>query len=343
LKSGTSIVTERLAQQALELAHRDFNAGAWLSAEASAWQAIQHAAQAIDQQASETAPKSVTSGTASAMTNLVLAKQAMIEARDFAGSFCNVNAGGITRMARSHQTDVLDGQPTAGMTGTEASDRYLDFARLQLAAIASRSVTAAAAMDLMAVIYLRRGEARTLPSATALCLRRAALQGQPNNPSLAVNLGKHLSGVGLFDEARWALEHAMSLDPNADTARALAGVLSRSGDQQAADAMLATITPKSVSTKPPIAIPEITQLSPQEFAALSQSVVWKRSNSASVTAQMPKHQATATPASAKLHVQTSNDEPVAEHTSEPSGTFGRIRHSWNRWVESVKSIGSETD
>ncbi len=156
---------------------------------------------------------------ASALEKLQLARQAIREARDFSGAYGSVDAEAIARMAKSHLTDVLDNQPTLGLSATDAADRYLDNARVQLAPIAAQSVEAAQAMDLLAAIYLSRADARTLPSSTALCLRRAALQGQPSNASLASRLGMHLADVGLMDEARWALEHSMSLEADPGNSR----------------------------------------------------------------------------------------------------------------------------
>ncbi len=114
-----------------------------------------------------------------------------------------VDSYSMRRMIMSHQTAVLDSQPIDTLTATDAIDRYLDEARVRLAGIAAKSVEAAQAMDLLAAIYLGRADARTLPSSTALCLRRAALQGQPANASLAMRLGMHLADLGLYQEARW--------------------------------------------------------------------------------------------------------------------------------------------
>jgi hypothetical protein len=280
LSSGTSKATLQLARQALAQADQEFRVGAWLSAETSAWQAIRWAAESVDQDNNDA--RSRNRNTADlAISELQQARQAIKEARDFVNTFESQSPRAIARMARSHQTDVLktdvlgnEGKP--GLSATEASDRYLDFARVRLAAIASQRTEAAEAMDLLAAIYLRRGEAKTLPSATALCLRRAAIQGQPGNSSLATNLGIHLIEVGLHPEAQWALEHSMSIDPNPRTAQVLAALLKQDGKGEEASALIASVASSNQLNKGdrPIRVPEITRLTPDEFAALSKSVVW---------------------------------------------------------------------
>ncbi len=276
LRSGTAAATVEVARRTLSQAHSEFRVGAWLSAETSAWEAIRWAAEAIDQAGRESAQPNQHQESASALVNLQVAKQAIMEARDFSGVFDLQDPTAISRIARSHQTDLLDDQPTTGLSGTNASDQYLDFARVQLASIASRSREAAEALDLLAAVYLRRADAKTIPSATALCLRRAALQGQPDNASLAANLGAHLVQVGLLREARWALEHSMSIQPNPQTADALASLLRKTGNHVEADAMVAAVRPPGsvAADGQRIRIPEITQLTPEEFAYLSKPVVW---------------------------------------------------------------------
>ncbi len=276
LRSGTSNASNQIARKTLAQAHREFRVGAWLSAETSAWESLRCSAESIDLNRRETGHPAADDPQARAITNLQVAKQAILEARDFLRSGESLSPTAISRMATSHQTDVLDRQPTRGLSGTDASDRYLDFARVRLATIASQSIEAAEALDLLAAIYLRRGDARTIPSATALCLRRAAIQGQPGNASLAANLGAHLVQVGLYDEARWALEHSLSIEPDIETAKSLAKLLRSTGEREEAEAVIASIGQQTLASnaQPTIKVPEITQLTPDEFASLSKSVVW---------------------------------------------------------------------
>ncbi len=245
-----------------------------------------------------------------ALASLQFAKSAILEARDFSGVYGVLDGDAIARMARSHTSDVLDNESASGLTATDASDRYLDEARVSLATIATRSVEAARAMDLLAAVYLSRADARTLPSATALCLRRAALQGQPENASLASRLGMHLADIGLFDEARWALEHSLSLAHTPQAAETLVTVLRRTGQSDEAARVIATMQNHSEAERLAQAglsprVPEITELSPTEFAALSKPV-------------MPFNRSSGTPASlaaAKTNLAGGNADLASAKTN----------------------------
>jgi hypothetical protein len=167
-------------------------------------------------------------------------------------------------------------------------------------------------MDLLAAVYLSRAEVNTLPSATALCLRRAALQGQPANASLASRLGIHLADVGLFEEARWVLEHSLSIQADQQTSEALVKVLRRTGHGDAAADLIARmgggagaasiapggtrsgprmIAPKDAAVSDPNRprVPDITQLSPADFAALSRPVMPIPKESVSSTRDADSH------------------------------------------------------
>jgi len=293
LRSTSSSAAEEVARRLIAQSTREFEVGAWLSAETSAWNAVRWGAESVDLAARERGEP----GSATALRDLGLARDAIREARDFSGIYGPVDGDAIQRMALSHQTNVLDNQPIDGLTATDASDRYLDHARVLLAPIARQSLEAAQGMDLLAAIQLGRADARTLPSATALCLRRAALQGQPGNASLASRLGMHLADVGLLSEARWALEHSLRIENDPTTATALANVLRRTGHVDEASRLTAQIqnqlsgpsrlavdqsttqrsgddlTVATAADGTQVQIPEIVELSPQEFASISQSVI----------------------------------------------------------------------
>ena len=312
-----------MSRRLIDTASEEYRVGAWLSAEKTAWDAVRWAAESID-----LASREQRQGLAqSALDDLQFARNAIREARDFAGTYGEIDADAIARMARSHQTDILDDVSTDGMTATDAYDRYLDEARVSLARVATASVEAAQAMDLLAAIYLSRADLKTLPSATALCLRRAALQGQPGNASLAGRLGMHLADVGLNDEARWALEHSLSLEQDTATSEALARVLRRIGNHYEAAELIARTQAgvRSVAAMSQPRIPEVTELSPADFAALSKPV------------QPPKAPTTtsidATLASARINKPDQGPSAAAEEAAaesvEPSkpGLFRRILKS----------------
>ena len=273
LRSSSASACARRARILVDRGTIEYGSGAWLSAEATVWEALRCAAEGIDLEERELAKAQLGIRRASAIGRLQFARTAMREARDFTGIYGNADGEMIARMAISHSTDVLDGIPCDTLTGSDAADRYLDAARVALASIASRSVEAAQGMDLLAAIYLKQNEANKLHGATALCLRRAALQGQPENASLASRLGMHLLDVGLLEEARWALSHSLSIENDPATTQAYIAVLQQTGRQVEAQQIIARLQPAQQSIVRTDRVTAITELSPQDFVAISKPVM----------------------------------------------------------------------
>jgi hypothetical protein len=205
-------------------------------------------------------------------------------------------------------------------------------------------VEAAAAMDLLASIYLGRADPKTLPSATALCLRRAALQGQPDNASLAARLGMHLTDLGLFQEARWALEHSLAIKDDPQTTAALVQLLQRSGRAEEAEPLLSQLQGQlhgqsrvgggSLSGDPDRGlvfgaprstprIPEIVELTPDAFAKISKPVN---------PVDRAERRVEATPASTRLEtsdtIQSEEKTPPSETESDIGGEEEKV--GWMR-------------
>ena len=215
-----------------------------------------------------------------ASQTLFRARTAIREARDFQLLEDALDIHGIKRMVQSHETTILkeDFQSEifeaqdVSISVSEASDRYLDHARQLLGGLASGNATVAEALDLLAAIQLGRGEPGRLPAATALCLRRAAFQGQPANGSLASRLGMQLADMGLDREAQWTLERAMSISPSPATAHSLAQVLGRSGDRQTAMNLIADLKQGFEGSQQSPRVPDVIQLTPEQFASVSPSL-----------------------------------------------------------------------
>ncbi|QDT04779.1 hypothetical protein K227x_31760 [Rubripirellula lacrimiformis] len=271
LRSSTAGASLEIARRLLAQATQEYDSKAWMSAENTAWDAIRHIGESID--LANVADPNQPSAGPNARTRIEMAKHAITESRDFAGVYGAVDAAAIARMARSHQTKLIDPASASTVTANEATDRYLDFARVQLATIAGERIEAAQALDLLAAVYLGRADASTLPSETAICMRRAALQGQPNNASLASRLGMHLADVGLHDEACWALQHSLSMEFTPQTAHALVAVMQRTGDTTGASQLVAKLQQSEPAKQPQVFTPEIVELSPSEFASVSKSVM----------------------------------------------------------------------
>ena len=273
LRSTSAAECVRRARTLLDRASIEYSSAAWLSAEATVWESFRCAAEGIDLQERELAKVQIGIRRRTATGRLQFARTAIREARDFTGMYGAADGCVISRMAISHSTDVLDGLPCDTLTGSDAADRYLDSARIALAEIASHSVEAAQGMDLLAAIYLKQNEVAKLHNSTALCLRRAALQGQPENSSLASRLGMHLLDLGLLEEARWALSHSLSIEKDEPTTQAYIAVLYQTGRQAEAQQLLATVPAASSSIVEAASVPAITELSPKDFAAISRPVI----------------------------------------------------------------------
>jgi hypothetical protein len=233
LPSGNAEHFAKLSDQHFKEARQLFSTGAFASAEASLWMSLEACAESVFK-----SPRFQASGAIDPRQSLDHSRTAITEARDFAGRFGDVDPSVIARMIRSHRTVVLKQTDVSQWSGTDASDAYLDYARSELAGLTLHSPSAARSLDLLAAVMLKRDDAACLPSATAICLRRAALQGQPNDTNVAARLGKHLNEVGLHGEATSVLAHAGTMTP-----------------------------PGSSASRP---VMQIETMSPEQFAAISQ-------------------------------------------------------------------------
>ncbi|TWU40349.1 hypothetical protein Q31b_36980 [Novipirellula aureliae] len=277
LPYATSLKSQTESRAMLDQATREYQVGASLSAETSAWQSLVDTAEAIAI-ASKGQPPKLGYSAPDPRSELQLARTALLEARDFA----NQNQASANRqisldvIVKSHQTETLHSANLSKLSATQAIEIYLDEARNRFASLAAQNRLAAEAMDLLAAIYLTRNDPATMPTSTSLCLRRAALEGQPDNASLASSLGFQLAKVGLLEESRRVLSHSLSLRYDLDTQMALVHVLRSSGQpQQAAELERSyrEASQRAMANRNRKPIPNIERLSPAEFAAVSRPVM----------------------------------------------------------------------
>ena len=341
LRSSGSADRSRRARAFIDRASIEYGTGAWLSAEATVWDALRCSAEGIDLRDREVAKVQLGIKRRTATDRLQFARTAIREARDFTGVFVPTDGSAISRMAISHSTDVLDFMPCDELSGTDAADRYLDSARVALAEIASQSVEAARAMDLLAAIYLKQNNAAKLHNATALCLRRAALQGQPENASLASRLGMQLLDVGLLEEARWALKHSLSMEKDRATTQAYLAVLYQTGRKTEAQQVLASLPPAPASGIKPANVPEIIELSPQEFVAISKPVM-PASARGSVDTNFNRASQNHLPVKPNPDVVRRSDpgalRTIRQDSVEPGPTGETNANIFKRFAESVKKL-----
>jgi hypothetical protein len=312
LQSVTTDSCSHRAAKSLADAYREYSVAAWASAEASAWKALELIATGVDVDNRVTASSGEP---VTASRELRAARTALRESRDFLAAGAAVDDSQFSALASAHQTPVFNDGIPAGLTPSEAADRYLDHARVQLASLAQARVQAAQAMDLLAAIQLGRNETQSLPEETALCLRRAALQGQPTNASLASRLGMQLADMGLDEEAEWTLSHAMSLEPSDEIALSLAEVMKRRGHHDAAMRVTSNLRETIPRATGGPQIPEVIQLSPAEFASISPAV-----NTAVPPVSVPAATTDSSTASSQVTSRTAG-RTATEKPATPRGRF----------------------
>ena len=272
LPSTTSTSSQQDARRFLQQASAEYSRKAWVSAEASAWESLRCSASGID-----IANRNASFGTPqtgiAALKDLEIAQNAIRESRDFGGKYGQLDPDAVQRIVLSHTTTALKGRSLRNISAIDAMDSYLNTARIHLARLAKVRVEAAQSLDLLAAIHLGRNDAPRLPSQTALCLRRAALQGQPGNGSLAGRLGMHLAAIGLDKEAHWALQHAYATEPTEEIAQALDLVSHRANDRAEAIRIVAQMQSRLPAgheqNRGPV--PTVVQLTPKQFASTSKS------------------------------------------------------------------------
>jgi hypothetical protein len=342
LQSTTAMALSDKAVGKLEQAKIEYHSKAWLSAEQSAWEAIAFFSQAIDLRTVDTG----------AMERFRVAREAIIEARDFGATNATTQSDALMRIAKSHRTDVIADDEASNLTAAVAADRYLDFARRNLAPLAAADVRCAEAIDFLAAIYLARREPRQLPGETSLCLRRAALQGQPGNADLAARLGMQLADVGLVDEAKWAMQHSLQFHFQPVVANRLAALTQHSESTNQAGSFASIEIKKESSllaSDQRAEMPLITQLTPDEFAAVSKPVMQptqslKASSQGSIEPRRSSTVAAVSFASARLgssdptlHTKTTVSEPSQETEKET-----KQPNSIRRWFQSIPTPWSST-
>ncbi len=326
LPAVTSSTKHIEGRRLLDQAHHEYSVAAYASAEASGWNSLRHFAAAIDSAATHSSiNQSGESGHLSALESLAIAETAIRESKDFSGPYVSTEPAAIERFIRCHKTKILrpsNSREYATTSAAEAIDRYMNEARIRLRPIAAASVDAAEAMDLLAEVYLGRYESDALPNEISLTLWRAVVQGQPGNPMVASTLGKQLARIGLYEESRWALQHSLSIAADPQTALVLADVTRRTGDIQTADQMQYSIARDFPGALHPSEqrLPDVMQLSPEQFAALSQPVMLQpnyANPSTSFASPVAKSNGiNATLASAKLPRR----ESEAASENQPDGT-----------------------
>jgi len=214
------------AQTAFELASR----GAYYAARAQFLAAVRIIAQSLDAEHRTTLhSRALTAGLT-----------AMYEARDFAPRPSVVEADlDVASIASRHRTPVLQGPGGRGATPQRALEAYFTFAQAKLGVAGGRELAASMAYyglgKLHAVLADQPGETSRLARPQAMAFLQASLLVHPRNHLASHELGVLLARANRFEDARTALTHSVSIQPNATAWRNLAWVYRQLGQEHLAE------------------------------------------------------------------------------------------------------------
>lgn len=159
---------------------------------------------------------------------------AIAEAEDFVPPHDRIEADlNVAEVVTRHRTPVLQGaaQSVAPM---EAMKAYFTFAQEQLSAAAGSEVAGSMALHGLGKLHSALGQQGAMrvraAESKAMTYYQASLLVDPQNYMASNDLGVLLARSGQFEEARQALEHSLSIRPQAAGWRNLAHVYQRLGE-----------------------------------------------------------------------------------------------------------------
>ncbi|QDS87932.1 hypothetical protein EC9_21150 [Rosistilla ulvae] len=302
---GTKTVSNwqlgRLASQKIAQAEELLSRQSPMAARQQAIEALHLIAQSTDE----------TTRSSEGTEALTQALTAIREASDFLGRFGVVDATAMQRLVDSHSTLVLKRCDLEQVTPLRAADVYYEFAR-------GRFVDAVAgwAPASRALIIVAKTEPLTADvgdsnlSAAQVCCLRSAIACDPDNAVAANELGHELLALGMFDEARWALEHSYAKQPSTAALQNLAELHRVTGNMELAQAC-ATNLALLQSQQPRVA--QVVQLTPSQFAQMSPQVMSPGTPQVAAAGEPP----------VSPHVQQTNPEP--QQQGRVASTFDRVK------------------
>jgi tetratricopeptide (TPR) repeat protein len=209
--------------------------------------------------------------------SLAAGLRALSEADDFVPRPSRVEAElNVPLLISSHQTPVLKGEPTEGITPLVARQRYYTFAQEQLGAAAGREPAGSLALYALGRIQptlITGGESdNNSADPKSIAFYRAALTADTRNYVAANELGVLLARFGMWQSARAAFVQSLSVAPQSVTWRNLAIVHQQLGETQLAQR--AQIESQAVAARerngrPNSSAPDVQWVSPEVFARAS--------------------------------------------------------------------------
>lgn len=240
IQPGYSI--EALRKTAMELiteAQLKIDIRAYMSAEEKAKQALELITQTIDTREQSSV----------ATRDLMISLTAIREAEDFVGKYGMVDGATITRMVRSHSTEILKPYDTSNLNGLAAADVYLDWSRRCVTPLAVADPLAAEAIRILAQSHRLRDDGTPFGIATSVHLIRAAVEGSPDNQQVRADYETTLQVAGLSGHA--------SIIQSANTVAIAQSHQAR------------PIAPASAFADPQTKDVKIIEVSPAQFASIS--------------------------------------------------------------------------
>ncbi len=247
--------TEALRKTAMGLiaeAQLKIDIRAYMSAEEKAKKALELIAQSIDTREQSTL----------ATRDLMISLTAIREAEDFVGKYGMVDGEMITRMVRSHSTEILKPYDTSKLNGLAAADVYLDWSRRCITQLAVADPLAAEAIRILAQSHRLREDGTPFGIATSVHLIRAAVEGSPDNQQVRAEYETTLQIAGLTD--RTTIARAKNTVAKTDTVTTVSAM---SAGWPAGQGHL--VAPASNFSSNPRQDVNIIEVSPEQFAAIS--------------------------------------------------------------------------
>jgi len=239
--------TELIAEAQLKLDTR-----AYLTAEGKAIAALELIAQSIDTREQS----------ALATRDLMVSLAAIREAEDFVGRYGMVDGEAITRMVRSHSTEILKPYNTSNLNGLAAADVYLDWARRCMTPLAVADPLGSEAIRILAHSHRLRDDGTPFGIATAVHLMRAAADGAPDNHQVRRDYEATLQIAGLSGRSPIAQVHNTTSDT-------MPGQMASRMSGDIIETKMATVRPASSFQGQQNRDVEILEVSPEQFAAIS--------------------------------------------------------------------------
>jgi|GEM_PF-4748656 len=253
IQPGYSI--EALRKSAMELiaeAQLKLDTHAYLTAEDKAIAALELIAQSIDTREQS----------ALATRDLMVSLTAIREAEDFVGKYGMVDGKMITRMVRSHSTEILKPYNTSKLNGLAAADVYLDWSRRCITPLATADPLGSEAIRILAHSHRLRDDGSPFGVATAVHLMRAAADGAPDNYQVHADYQATLQIAGLPGGSQIA--RVQNTTSGLQTGQMVSHM-----PGNAIPAKIASVMPAGRFQGEENRDVEILEVSPEQFAAIS--------------------------------------------------------------------------